>query len=56
MQLNGINLQPKIGTDFIAQYGEGNSTVAASTMAHAYNPSGQLLHGTIISTHSRNRF
>ena len=42
MQLNGINLQPKIGTDFIAQYGEGNSTVAASTMAHAYNPSGQF--------------
>ena len=41
MQLNGINIQPKIGSDFQAQYGEGNTVNSASTMQQAANISAQ---------------
>ncbi len=40
-QLNGITMQPKIGTNFAAQYGEANSATAASTMANVSSPSAQ---------------
>ena len=35
MQLNGINLQPKIGSDFAPQYGEASSVNNATTMQNA---------------------
>jgi len=41
MQLNGINIQSKIGSDFFTQYGEGNSATAASTMVNMISPSAQ---------------
>ena len=42
MQLNGINIQPKIGSEFQTQYGEGNTVNAASTMQQAASPSAQM--------------
>jgi len=42
MQLNGINIQPKIGSNFAAQYGEANSINNASTMANAGASSSQM--------------
>ena len=41
MQLNGINIQPKIGSDFHTQYGEGNSVNAENTMQQAASPTAQ---------------
>ena len=42
MQLNGINLQPKIGSDFNVQYGTmDNNVTNKSTMEGATNPSAQ---------------
>ncbi len=40
-QLNGITMQPKIGSDFITQYGDSNSATAATTMANVTNPAAQ---------------
>ena len=42
MQLNGINIQTKIGTNFAAQYGETNSVNDANTMAAANSSSAQM--------------
>lgn len=52
MQLNGINIQPKIGIDFNAQYGEGNNTVAASTMNQAAAPSAQFYNTDRVTQNS----
>ena len=41
MQLNGINIQPKIGSDFQAQYGAVDSAINANTMVQVSNPSAQ---------------
>lgn len=41
MQLNGINIQPKIGSDFQTQYGDGNTVSAANTMHQAVSPTAQ---------------
>ena len=41
MQLNGINIQTKIGADFRTQYGEGNTINGGSTMEQAVNPTAQ---------------
>lgn len=41
MQLNGINIQPKIGSDFQAQYGAVGSAINANTMVQVSNPSAQ---------------
>lgn len=42
MQLNGVNLQSKFGTDFNVQYGTmDNSVTNKSTMEAATNPSAQ---------------
>lgn len=40
-QINGITLQPKLGSDFALQYGEAASSVAGSTMTNASAPSAQ---------------
>ena len=42
MQLNGINIQPKIGSNFQTQYGEGNSVNAVSTMHQAITSTAQI--------------
>jgi len=41
MQLNGINIQPKIGSDFQTQYGQGNTISAMNTMRQASSPTAQ---------------
>ena len=42
MQLNGVNIQPKIGSNFQTQYGEGNTVNAASTMHQAISSTAQI--------------
>lgn len=42
MQLNGINIQPKIGSDFAAQYGEANSVNNATTMQNTNAAQAQM--------------
>ena len=49
MQLNGINIQPKVGSDFAAQYGEANSVNNASTMANANAASSQMYNNDKIT-------
>lgn len=42
MQLNGINIQPKFGSDFNVQYGASeNSVTDKSTMEGSENPAAQ---------------
>lgn len=41
MQLNGINIQPKIGSDFQTQYGQVDTAINANTMVQVSNPSAQ---------------
>jgi hypothetical protein len=52
MQLNGISIQPKIGSDFAAQYGEVGSALNANTMAQASNPSGQQYNQVRVNQNS----
>ncbi len=52
MQLNGINIQPKIGSDFTAQYGEVGSALNANTLAQASNPSGQSYNQAKVNQNS----
>lgn len=42
MQLNGINIQPKIGSDFAAQYGEANSVNNPTTLQNANAAQSQM--------------
>ena len=49
MQLNGINIQPKIGTDFQTQYGQVDSAINASTMTQAASPSAQHYNQTKVT-------
>ncbi len=51
-QINGITLQPKIGSDFALQYGEAASSVASSTMTNASAPSAQFYNTTKVTQNS----
>jgi len=50
--INGISLQPKIGSDFALQYGESASSVMANTMANTSAPSAQFYDTTKITQNS----
>jgi len=52
MQLNGISIQPKIGSDFATQYGEATSSIDANTMAQVSNPSGQMYNQSKVNQNS----
>lgn len=52
MQLNGINIQPKIGSDFQAQYGQVDSAIGANTMVQASSPSAQHYNQTKVTQNS----
>ena len=41
MQLNGITIQPKIGSDFQTQYGQADTAINANTMVQVSAPSAQ---------------
>lgn len=49
--MNGISIQPKIGSDPFAQYGVGNSSVA-NTMTNATNASGQFYDTSRVTQNS----
>lgn len=51
-QINGITLQPKIGSNFALEYGEAASSVAGSTMTNASAPSAQLYNTTRVTQNS----
>ena len=48
MQLNGINIQPKIGINFTAQYGEANSVNNPTTMTNTNIPSAQMYNNSSV--------
>lgn len=49
MQLNGINIQPKIGSDFQTQYGQVDSAINANTMVNVSSPSAQHYNQTKVT-------
>jgi hypothetical protein len=49
MQLNGINIQPKIGSDFQTQYGQVDTAINANTMVQVSNPSAQHYNQTKVT-------
>lgn len=51
-QINGITLQPKIGSDFALQYGVSGSAIDASTMTNASAPSAQFYNTEKVTQNS----
>lgn len=49
MQLNGISIQSKIGSDFQTQYGQVDTAIHANTMVQASNPSAQSYDKTKVT-------